>query len=72
MLEIPLQPFSTPDYVLWDNNSKYSNGGEFLENTKFPISTVSAEKLSEMCDEFRAKIFEKSGKKDPKLARNPR
>lgn len=31
------------------------------------IQSISTEKLSKMCDEFRAKIFEKAGKKDPKI-----
>lgn len=69
MLDIPLQPFITPNFVSWDkntNDSKYSNGVDLSQSTSFSLSVVSAEKLSGMCDEFRAKIFEKAAKKDPK------
>lgn len=66
MLDIPLQPFLAPNFVLQDKNQKISNEGELTTNTSFPLSVVSAEKLSEMCDDFRAKIFKKAGKKDPK------
>jgi hypothetical protein len=38
----------------------------------FPLSEVDAEELTEMCDVFREAVFNKAGKKDPKLIRNPR
>lgn len=71
MLELQLRPFLVPNFVSAEMPHQQRQDGPSFSGG-FPLSTVSAEKLSEMCDEFRAKIFEKSGKKDPKLARNPR
>jgi hypothetical protein len=36
------------------------------EEPTVPLKAVDAETLSKMCDEFRAAIFKKAGKKDPK------
>lgn len=32
------------------------------------IKDIDAEVLSEMCDQFRASVFQKAGKKDPRAS----
>ncbi len=66
MLELQLRPFQVPNFVSAEMPPQQRQDGVSFSGG-FPLSTVSAEKLSKMCDEFRAKIFEKAGKKDPKV-----
>ena len=70
MLELQLRPFQVPNFVSAEMAPQQRQDGVTFSGG-FPLSTVSAEKLSEMCDEFRAKIFEKAGKKDPNFERKP-
>jgi len=35
---------------------------------KVPIDSLSERVLSEMCEQFRAGVFEKAGKRDPKIS----
>lgn len=70
-MNIQLKPFQVPNYVIpilpvveRQSGPSFSDG--------FPLSEVGAEELSKMCDDFREAIFNKAGKKDPKLIRNPK
>lgn len=38
----------------------------FKESPSYPLKDVPAEDLAEMCDAFRAEVFRKAGKADPK------
>ena len=62
-IEIQLQPFSTPSFVRQVIPSGIRGEGQI-----FALSAVPATSLSELCDQFRKDVFEKAGKKDPKLA----
>ncbi|MFA6132518.1 MAG: hypothetical protein WC869_00725 [Phycisphaerae bacterium] len=54
------KPFMVPNFVTLDL------AGCVHEEPTVPLKAVDAETLSKMCDEFRAAIFKKAGKKDPK------
>lgn len=68
-VEIELQPFRTPNYILAKKRPKevggYTSGGR-VEEMKWHLKEISVETLSDLCDEFRSEIFKKAGKKDIK------
>lgn len=66
-VEIKLQPFRPPNYVLVESPRKAREEG-LVETPKFSLADLSAETLSDLCDQFRADVFEKAGKPDPKAA----
>jgi hypothetical protein len=67
-MEIKLQPFITPNFVLEDKMAigKRQDGFHPDLVPKWSLSEVDPETLSNLCDDFRKEIFRKSGKKDPK------
>lgn len=65
-ITIPLVPFSTPNYVTMQMPDRPRQEG-FVEAPKYALSELEPEVLSGLCDEFRAAVFKKAGKRDPKL-----
>lgn len=65
-MEIPLEPWHTPNYVHLKMPPRKKEEG-FQESPSFHISTVEPEILSQMCDDFRAEIFKKAEKVDPRI-----
>ena len=59
-----LKPIRTPNYVLSETESSPRQEG-LKEAPKFHISELPADAISQLCDKFRADMFEKAGKKDP-------
>lgn len=70
-MNIQLKPFLVPNFIIPILPAVERQSGPSFSNG-FPLSEVSAEELSKMCDDFRAAIFSKACKKDPKLIKNPR
>lgn len=64
-IELKLQPFKTPYFVLSQVAPKPRDRG-FEQVPSFPLSDLDPEALSAMCDEFRAEVFEKAGKQYPR------
>lgn len=64
-IEIKLQPFTTPNFVIAQVPPQPREHG-FAQAPSFPLSEVDADSLSVMCDEFRAEVFKKAGKRDPR------
>ena len=65
-MEINLQSIRVPNFIL----SKMPPGKRedgFKEGPKWSLSEIPAEILSTLCDEFRANVFEKADKIDPKI-----
>ena len=60
-LSVKSKPWSTPDYITFESPSK-EIGSTYI---KLHINEVSEDILSTQCNEFRAEIFKKAGKKDP-------
>jgi hypothetical protein len=64
-MRIKTKPFSVPNFVLQDVKARPRQDG-FHETPSFPLSDFDGDELSAMCDEFRAAVFRKAGKQDPK------
>lgn len=56
-VKIKLKPWQTPNYAIGDMPQA---------TVTFTLGEIDAEALSEMCDAFRAEIFLKAKKLDPK------
>ncbi len=54
-INIKLEPWLTPNFVRAET-----------PGICFTLSEASEEALSDLCDQFRAEVFRKAGKKDPK------
>ncbi len=63
-IEIELQPFTVPNYVLVvEKPSKREDG--FKEGRKFHLSEIDAITLLKLCNDFRNEVFRKAGKDQP-------
>ena len=65
-LKINVQPFTTPNFVLARMPPRLKQDG-FAEAPKWALSEIDADVLSILCDDFRAEIFRKARKPDPKV-----
>lgn len=63
-MNIELQPFQTPNFVIGIMAPKPRQEG-FVQPPTWPLAEVDAETLAKMCDAFRAEVFRKAGKADP-------
>jgi hypothetical protein len=61
-ITIPIKPFVVPSYV-----SAAESVDVVRKDTNFPLSEVDADALSQLCDDWRAAVFKKAGKDDPRL-----
>lgn len=64
-IEVELNPFRTPNFVTHKMPPGKRQDG-FKEPRSYALSTLAPYTLSEMCDEFRAEIFRKAEKVDPR------
>lgn len=64
-VEVAIQPFSIPHFVRRDK--KAAAAGDPDAEAAFELSAVDAMTLSALCDQFRADVFKKAGKTDPRL-----
>lgn len=60
-VSIEVKPFTTPNFVL-----VVTEQGEAMQ-TSVKLCQIDESTLSMLCDGFRAEIFKKAGKKDPRL-----
>jgi hypothetical protein len=60
-LEINLQPFTVPDFVLAEESPKERQEG-FSEGRKYELHELSAETLEALCWKFKQEVFAKAGK----------
>jgi len=67
-IEIQLQPFTVPNYVLVvEKPGKREDG--LKEGRKFHLSELDAITLSKLCHDFKCEVFKKAGKDQPPEAR---
>jgi hypothetical protein len=64
-VEVAVQPFSIPHFVRRDK--KNAGPGDPDAEAAFELSAIDAQTLSALCDQFRADVFKKAGKTDPRL-----
>jgi hypothetical protein len=63
-IEIKLKPFMTPNFAIQESPPGLRQDG-FEPAPSIPLALLTAEALSEMCDEFRKEVFAKARKIDP-------
>lgn len=63
-MNIALRPFTTPNYVLVQRATS-DDFWSAIATPSWPLAEVPVEDLAKLCDDFRAEVFKKAGKKDP-------
>lgn len=64
-MTMKLKPWLVPNFVTSEMPPGQRQDG-FREAPTWPLSEIPADVLAEMCDDFRAEVFRKAGKTDPK------
>jgi hypothetical protein len=64
-IDLELQPFNTPNFVIVKMPARPRHDG-WQESPKYSLAELDAQTLSALCDQFRAEIFKKAGKDDPR------
>jgi len=64
-MNIKLKPFNTPNFVLAEMPPRPRQEG-FRDGPSWALKEVDTETLSRLCDDFRAEVFRKAEKADPK------
>lgn len=67
-LEVELQPFTVPNFVLLSKLPPKAREAGIDKPTSFHLSELDAEMLDRLCWEFRVAVFEKAGKRMPPTA----
>lgn len=65
-IDVELRPFIVPNYVSAMAKPRPREQG-VVESPSYALSELDEKTLSALCDEFRATVFEKAGKDDPRL-----
>ena len=66
-IEIELQPFTTPNFVLAVSKPGMKQDG-MQELPSYPLSSLDSWTLDKLCSEFRDEVFKKAGKEQPPTA----
>lgn len=64
-IKLGLNPFQTPNYVSVKRPPRPRQDG-WQESPTIPLRELDEQALSELCDAFRAEVFKKAGKQDPR------
>jgi len=64
-MNVDILPWNTPNFVLAKTGPRTRQEG-IINPPSWHLRDVDAETLSKMCDDFRADIFFKAEKKDPR------
>ena len=63
-MNLKLKPWLVPNFCVQEVPPSTRQEG-FTEAPAWKLSDVDADTLAQMCDDFRAEVFRKSGKPDP-------
>lgn len=63
-IKVKLRPWLVPSFVSIKQPARPRQEG-LQESPSLPLSEIPAETLADMCDDFRAEVFRKAGKRDP-------
>lgn len=63
--KIKLRPWIVPNFATIEGRPGSRQDG-WKDASGIPISELPAETLAQMADEWRAELFDKAGKKDPR------
>lgn len=64
-IEVTVHPFAVPFFVR--RNQKNATAGDPDAEAAFDLTSVDANTLSALCDQFRIDVFKQARKQDPKL-----
>ena len=64
-VKLAVVPWSVPNFVILQFAPRPRQEG-FTEAPKLELAAVEADTLAQMCDDFRAEVFRKAGKPDPR------
>ncbi len=67
-MQMTFKPWATPNYASLDLPLKTQEDNK--QGLALHIIDIDADDLSQLCDTFRAEIFHKAGKPDPKLGKD--
>jgi len=68
-MNIKIQPWLVPNFVIGEMPPGVRQDGFNPDSRpKWALSDVDVETLVKQCDDFRAEVFRKAGKKDPLYA----
>jgi hypothetical protein len=63
-MQVEVNAWQTPNFVTLKTPPRPRQEG-WKEAPSIPLSELDADALSLLCDEFRAEVFRKAGKRDP-------
>jgi hypothetical protein len=64
-IQLKLKPWMAPNFAVPERPPGRREDGVHFD-TGIPISSLPVDVLSQMCDDWRAEVFRKAGKKDPR------
>jgi hypothetical protein len=64
---VKLKPFQVPNFAIYPVATTSASSPD--QTISIPLADLSPETLSEMCADFRAAVFAKTGKLDPEQAK---
>jgi hypothetical protein len=65
-MKVKLRPWIAPNFAVPEAPARPREEGIDLSHQGIHVSNIPAETLAEMADEWRAELFRKAGKKDPR------
>lgn len=64
-MRVKLRNFTTPNFAVMEMPPGQRGDG-FVQAPSFRLSLLEPEELADLCDRFRAEVFKKAGKSDPR------
>jgi hypothetical protein len=65
-IDVELKDFAVPNFVIpVGKTGKKEDGPDFTDG--IPLRDLEANVLSQLCDNFRAEVFRKAERQDPRL-----
>jgi len=65
-INVTLRGFSTPDCAIPESRPGVRQNG-IVPIGSISLSDIEASVLSDLCDQYRAEVFKKAGKPDPRV-----
>lgn len=66
IMNVKFKSWTTPNFVFMDLPPRPRQEGVNFDRSSMSIKDIEASDLADLCDRFRADVFKKAGKADPK------
>lgn len=66
-VEVQIEPFPVPNFVTVQKGIATEGGLHNSQPNAYPLDQLDVETLERLCETFRAGLFSKASKKDPKV-----